>query len=246
MLGTGGRDMQSAQTRWCICSQYFLGSNSTITISRNLHAHSQDNHAVGTSLPMVDRIWSTRYHWGMWSSGLAKYTPRCLHCVCGTQTGVGDLLNTSTWTVKVTLVNPQHISDCKFYTRPDAIVPAGTNLSFWVGSPSFQDEVPKWSFNIRKDSQSEEIIWMTLPFTFLWGKHAIFWHCDLLSCKLFRWMISKCQIHDSIMSFVVDLSKSRRFICWLEHDESCSTMLVCVAINAFNPLLRLQTSRKHH
>ncbi len=43
MLGTGGRDMQSAQTRWCICSQYFLGSNSTITISRNLHAHSQGN-----------------------------------------------------------------------------------------------------------------------------------------------------------------------------------------------------------
>jgi hypothetical protein len=59
--------------------------------------------------------------------------------------------------VKVTLVNPQHISHCKFYTRPDAIVPAGTNLSFWVGSPSFQDEVLKWSFNIRKDSQSEEM-----------------------------------------------------------------------------------------
>jgi hypothetical protein len=43
MLGTGGRDMQSAQTRWCICSQYFLASNSTITTSRNLHAHSQGN-----------------------------------------------------------------------------------------------------------------------------------------------------------------------------------------------------------
>ncbi len=149
--------------------------------------------------------------------------------------------------VKVTLVNPQHISHCKFYTRPDAIVPAGTNLSFWVGSlHHFKMKFRNGLLTSGKTANLKRCIWLTLPFTFLWGKHAIFWHCDLLSCKLFRWMISKCQIHDSIMSFVVGLSKSRRFICWLEHHDSCSTMLVCVAINAFNPLLRLQTSKKHH
>jgi hypothetical protein len=81
---------------------------------------------------------------------------------------------------------------------------------------------------------------LTLSFTFLWRKHASPLALWSLNCKLFWQMISKCQIHDNITKFVISSYKSRRFICWLQYDDSCFTMLVYVASNALDLLLRFQ------
>jgi uncharacterized membrane protein len=104
-----------------------------------------------------------------------QYTNRCRRFAC-----------VSTWTVKVTIVNPLHISHYKFYTRPHEIVHVKSNMSFWVVFSSLQNEVQKRSFNIKKHNQYEDMCFTNLIFYLPLGETCWFSSTMIFKLQVFK------------------------------------------------------------